>query len=576
MFRTTRFMGRSMRVVTGFLATLACVYMLLATSSAVSAAERVALIIGNSSYQEAPELKNPRNDAEAVARMLSGFGFRVLKGIDVDQYNFRILVRAFTREIRDAKLALFYYAGHGLQVGRSNFLLPVDAELKEEADLDFESVKLSFILQQMERSKRTNIILMDACRDNPFTANLARNMGTRSSSIGRGLAPVETGVGTFVGFATQPGNVALDGETTNSPFTKAFIKHLAVPGLDIGVMMRRVREEVIAETDGKQVPWSNSSLVGDSVVLNPSRQIAVEPKGQAAPEKTTAAKPAAEKPAPKKAAPEKTAALTTGAPSNTSTNSGAGSSGLGSIGTGNNTVNAALELSFWNTIKDSNNPALFESYIAQYPNGTFVGLAKAMIATLNGTPPSEQTKKPAEKKKKVAALNPDQTEVSKQAAPKPVDRVALTRDLQTELRRVGCISARPDGIWGPKSRGALKRYGRHAGLSLASLEPSHEVLDHLRSRTNRVCPLVCGARYTLKGGRCVVKTCARGQVLTRKGKCIAKPKRTVRKKKPRTRKRREVVEEEIVEEVIRERPRTGNRSPIFDDEDANCPKCSSF
>lgn len=545
---TTQNKNRSIRVVAGFIAAIAMIVTLLANVNSANAVERVALIIGNSSYQKAAELKNPRNDAEEIAKLLTKFGFRVLKGIDVDQFNFRILVRAFTREIKEARLALFYYAGHGLQVGQRNFLLPVDAELKEEADLDFESVELGFILKQMERGKRTNIILMDACRDNPFAANLARNMGTRSASIGRGLAPLETGVGTFVGFATQPGNVALDGQSTNSPFTKAIIKHLAEPGLDIGVMMRRVREEVIAETKGKQVPWSNSSLVGDSVVLNQTaRQILVEPKvPQSTPSANSSPKPSA-----------------------TLSNSNGSSSSAAAIN-----ANVALELSYWNTIKDSQSPALLQSYITQYPNGTFVGLAKAMIAALAAGQPAKQPLKKEPPKQQLAAIDPDQNAVTQKAEPEPVDKIALATDLQGELRRLGCIAARPDGIWGRNSRAALKRYGRHAGLQMASLEPTQEILYNLKSQSQRICPIVCGARYNLSGGKCVRKTCARGQILTRKGTCIAKAK-TVRKKRRTTRKRREVVEEEIVEQVVRE-PRRRRKKTMFDDEGDLCPRCNSM
>ena len=537
MHSTSRNNKRSTGMLTDFVAVIAIICMLMAGVNSARAAERVALIIGNSSYQEAAELQNPRNDAEEIAKLLTKFGFRVLKGIDVDQFNFRILVRAFTREIKDAKLALFYYAGHGLQVGRRNFLLPVDAVLKEEADLDFESVELGFILQQMERGKRTNIILMDACRDNPFAANLARNMGTRSTSIGRGLAPLETGVGTFVGFATQPGNVALDGQSTNSPFTKAIIKHLAEPGLDIGVLMRRVREEVIAETKGKQVPWSNSSLVGDSVVLNrTARQIVVEPK----------------------------ASQTTPSASSSNSSNSSGSS-ASSSNSANSSANVALELSYWNTIKDSNNPALLESYIAQYPDGTFVGLARAMISALsNGKTPKEPPKQ------QLAAVNPDQGAVTQEVEKEPVDMRALSSDLQGELRRVGCIAARPDGIWGRKSRAALKLYGRHAGLDLASLEPTQEILEQLQSTSKRVCPIVCGAKYNLKSGKCVRKTCARGQILTRKGNCIAKA-----KPKKRKRRRREVVEEEFIDDEFREPPRRRKKN-MFDDEGELCPQCNTL
>jgi hypothetical protein len=504
------------------------------------AASRVALVIGNSSYQNTPELKNPRNDAESMAKVLNSFGFLVIKGIDVDQFNFKTLVRAFTREIKDADLALFFYAGHGLQVGERNFLLPTDAELKEEADLDFESLELSFILQQMERKKRTNIILMDACRDNPFAVNLARNMGTRSSTIGRGLAAIDTGVGTFVGFATQPGNVALDGTEGNSPFTTALLNHLAEPGLDIGVLMRRVREDVINSTDGKQVPWSNSSLVGDSVVLNnTSRQIVVEPKVLQAPSTDNTAAAAAQ------------------------------TTNMASVAS---TANAALELSYWNTIKDANNPSLLRAYLLQYPNGTFAGLAKAMLSDIDEKGSANRKK---ENEQKVAALNTDQSQVTFEAQ-ESVAPGTLARNLQAELQRVGCIAANPDGVWGPMSRNALKQYGKHSGLQLSSLEPTLEIFDHIKQNSVRVCPLVCGGRYTLSNGRCELKTCSSGYVLTKNGNCIAQRKSTTRKKtatRKRTKRTREVEEEVIVEP---RRKRKTLRRRMFDNEKENCPQCITF
>ena len=167
-----------------------------------------------------------------------------------------------------AKIALFYDAGHGLQPNGKNYLIPVDAKLERETDLDFEAMEINFVQRQMERDDRVNILLLDACRNNPLSEKLARSLGTRSVYLGKGLASMESGVGyAGVAFSTQPGNVALDGKGGNSPFAKALLDNIETPGLDIEVLMRRVREEVIKQTNGRQVPWSNSSLVGDKVVL---------------------------------------------------------------------------------------------------------------------------------------------------------------------------------------------------------------------------------------------------------------------------------------------------------------------
>ena len=185
---------------------------------------------------------------------------------------------------------MLYYAGHGLQVAGRNYLLPVDAKLGSERDLDFEAISLDFILKQMEveREGKINIVFLDACRDNPLSNNLARSMGTRSVNVGKGLAEVHTGVGTFIAYSTQPGNVALDGENRNSPFTAAFTKRVKEPGHNLTAVMIDVRKDVLAATGGKQVPWDHSALTTDfyfqpgaaprSPEPGPAQVAAAEPK----------------------------------------------------------------------------------------------------------------------------------------------------------------------------------------------------------------------------------------------------------------------------------------------------------
>jgi uncharacterized caspase-like protein len=205
------------------------------------------------------------NDASDISSALKRAGFEVILGLDVDKREFDTKVRNFADLLENADAAIFFYAGHGLQVSGRNFLLPVDARVQSERDLDFDAVNLDFVLKQMElsRADKTNIVFLDACRDNPFAGNLARSMGTRSASIGKGLAQVDTGVGTFIAYSTQPGNVALDGTGRNSPFTAALAKHVGEPDRNLTSVMIEVRKDVLAATGGKQVPWDHSALTGE-------------------------------------------------------------------------------------------------------------------------------------------------------------------------------------------------------------------------------------------------------------------------------------------------------------------------
>ena len=188
----------------------------------------MALVIGNSAYLNAAALANPANDASDIGEALKDTGFELILGLDLDKRGFDAKVREFSRLLPQAEAGVLFYAGHGLQVAGRNYLVPIDARLQTERDLDFETVSLEFILRQMEldREGKTNIVFLDACRDNPLARNLARSMGTRSASIGSGLAQVQTGVGTFIAYSTQPGNVALDGQGRNSPFTAALLDGL--------------------------------------------------------------------------------------------------------------------------------------------------------------------------------------------------------------------------------------------------------------------------------------------------------------------------------------------------------------
>jgi uncharacterized caspase-like protein len=229
------------------------------------AERRVALVIGNAAYTHAPALANPANDASDMAEVLKAVGVEVILGVDLDKRGFDAKVREFSRALASADTGILFYAGHGLQVGLRNYLIPVDAQLQGERDLEFETVALDFVMRQMEidRVGKTSLVFLDACRDNPFARSLARAMGTRSTSVGRGLAEVQAGVGTFVAYSTSPGDVALDGKGRNSPFTAALTKALKTPGRGLTAIMIDVRKDVLATTGGKQLPWDHSALTGD-------------------------------------------------------------------------------------------------------------------------------------------------------------------------------------------------------------------------------------------------------------------------------------------------------------------------
>jgi tetratricopeptide (TPR) repeat protein len=242
------------------------------TPGAQGPGSRVALVIGNGAYVNAGALPNPANDARAVARVLREIGFDVAEGVNLDHRSQERLVRDFLRKAANARVALLFYAGHGMQVEGKNFLVPVDAKLTARTDLPFETLELDKILAGLDDESRTNILILDACRDNPLAKNFART-ASRSASSPAGLAPVSSvGSGTLIAYATAPDQVALDGDAGNSPFTAALVKHLRTPGLEVRQMLTRVRAEVIAATQRKQVPWDNSSLLGDVYLAGGGRQ----------------------------------------------------------------------------------------------------------------------------------------------------------------------------------------------------------------------------------------------------------------------------------------------------------------
>ena len=331
------------------LAKIIAVVMGLIMVSAVpaSAEKRVALVIGNSAYQRAPKLPNPASDAAAVVELFRDAGFDVISKHDVGISNMRRALREFAITAQDADIAVVYFAGHGIEIDGSNYLIPVDAVLERDTDVDDETVSLDRIIRILEPVKRLRLIILDACRDNPFSRSMKRTLASRS--ISRGLAKVEpTTSDTLIAFAAKAGSTASDGDGPHSPFTTALLDNLAQPGLDLRIAFGRVRDEVLAATGHQQEPFVYGSLGGSIVALVPAK---------------------------------------------TETRSNA------PVGNISPSEQANLEITFWNSIKDAKNARLFEAYLHRYPNGTFSDIARITLdglktAALTPPPPKIDDKTP--------------------------------------------------------------------------------------------------------------------------------------------------------------------------------------
>jgi tetratricopeptide (TPR) repeat protein len=223
---------------------------------------RVALVLGNSAYKRVAALPNPRGDAELVATALRAVGFQSVRlENDLAREKLIDVLRAFGREAESADWAVVYFAGHGIEVGGVNYLIPVDAKLETDRDLQYEGVALEQVLGSVEAARKLRLVILDACRDNPFARQMRRTVASRS--IGRGLGRIEPEGGTLVAYAAKHGEVALDGEGTNSPFVTALVKRLPTPGMEINKLFRLVRDDVMAATARKQEPFVYGSLPGE-------------------------------------------------------------------------------------------------------------------------------------------------------------------------------------------------------------------------------------------------------------------------------------------------------------------------
>jgi uncharacterized caspase-like protein len=243
--------------------------------------KRVALVIGVSKYQQVPQLTNPARDADAMSALFKSAGFDVVNSEhDLGISDFRRAVREFSETSRDADIAVVYYAGHGIEVDGVNYLIPADARLLSDFDVEDETVSLDRVIRALDSVKRLKLIILDACRDNPFATTMKRSIASRS--VGRGLGKVEPAMSdTLIAFAAKAGAVASDGDGQNSPFATALVKYIAEPGLDLRLAFGRVRDDVLKSTSNRQEPFVYGSLGGETTALVPAVAKPVDPEAQA-------------------------------------------------------------------------------------------------------------------------------------------------------------------------------------------------------------------------------------------------------------------------------------------------------
>jgi cyclophilin family peptidyl-prolyl cis-trans isomerase/uncharacterized caspase-like protein len=253
----------------------ACILVLLAAAPAW-AEKRVALVIGNSAYENVTPLDNPRNDARLIATTLAGLGFTLVGGgaqLDLNKAGLESAIQDFGKRLPGSAVGMFYYAGHGVQVRGSNYLVPVNANPTREADVDFQMIDVGLVLRQMEGSgTKLNLVILDACRNNPFGSR-----GLRSTASG--LAQIQVPEGTLISYATQPGSVAQDGESGNSPYSKALAETIRKPGLGIFEAFNQVGLAVKRATGGSQQPWVASSPIDGDFYFSgaPGNAVAAAP-----------------------------------------------------------------------------------------------------------------------------------------------------------------------------------------------------------------------------------------------------------------------------------------------------------
>jgi uncharacterized caspase-like protein len=574
------------------------------------AGKRIALVIGNSAYRNVARLANPANDAAVLADTFRKANFDVVDARnDLSINEMRRVLRDFGGKARDADIAVIYYAGHGLEVNGMNYLVPVDAQLETDTDVYDEALPLDRVLIAVEPAKQLQLIILDACRDNPFSTTMKRTVASRS--VGRGLAQIDiSSPNTMIAFAAKAGFTAADGDSKNSPFALALAAHLTTPGMDLRKAFGYVRDDVMKATNNRQEPFIYGSLGGNDVALvsapavaAPAPQpvdpnaglrtdyelaakigtkeawdtfIATYPDGfyaklataqrnklmaeearVAAAEKariaeeqarlaTEAAKAAeqvkadAQSKAQEQAriAAEKKKASDDAKLAETEKNKAAAQAKADedarlAAAKADDEAKAALAAKAAEAarVAAEQQKAIEDAKLADAERARVAAQAKAAeeetklaearskAEALQQAKSAEDARLAAEAARAKASANDDTKPPAQQVAsltpPAQTDRTQqpasdVVRQLQSELRRVGCNTGAVDGNWNDAARRSLTLFNRHAGTTLDVKAASLDSLDVVKSKTGRICPLVCDHGYKADGDTCVKITCAPG------------------------------------------------------------------
>ena len=379
---------------TTFIIAIAGVILPAMLAGPALASTRVALVIGNAAYDHVPALPNPLNDAADVGAALGRIGFAVTRLENAGYAALRRGLQAFRRKASAAEIAVVFYAGHGIEVSRQNFLVPVDARLQTDGDVEYETVPLDLVMGAVAGASEFRLVVLDACRDNPFLKSMKREEGS-TRSIGRGLARTEpTGGGTLLAYSAKEGTVAFDGKGRNSPYTGALLRYLEEPGLEVGLMFREVRDAVLESTGGDQEPFSYGSLTARGAYFVP-------PPGQVA-------------------------------------------GGGATVASSESVAGLAVEVEYWKTVNGIDDPATrlaaLLDYKAKFPAGVYADLADIQIEGLRKHTVSggSRQESPGEAAEAGLGLTRD-------------DRRRIQRALTAEGFRPG----RPDGLFGQRTRTAI-------------------------------------------------------------------------------------------------------------------------
>lgn len=515
--------------------------------------KRVALIIGNSSYEHVARLRNPANDAAAITKTLKDAGFDLVDSRrNLNIAEMRRALRDFANSSRDADAAVVYYAGHGIEVDGTNYLIPVDARLEQDLDIYDEAFSLDRVLAVVEPAKQLRLVILDACRDNPFAKSMKRTIGSRA--IGRGLAKVEpSSPNTLIAFASKAGSIAWEGDSNNSPYTAALVKYIAKPGLDLRRAFGFVRDDVLKNTGNRQEPYVYGSLGGEDVALvpaisKPTPNPTAEIRGDYELAERVGTRAAwtsflnmhptgfyadlAHGQLDKIAAEEARIAAAEKARLAVEQQAKLAAEGAKVA----EQARAALQAKAAEEarIAAENRKAQQEAAEAERARAAAQARAEEEARIAAEKNKAAEDAKPGETEGAkaaadgkpigpVAALTPaDQPGQAAPAASSPIAATDLPRLLQTELRRVGCNTGSANDEWNAAAQKSLALFNKNAGTKLDVRVASLDALDVVRSKTARICPLICDHGYKPDGEHCVKISCGSGFLLNDDNECEKK------------------------------------------------------